>query len=116
MRITKKQIIDLKRKEKRGSLIWDVLNIIQKEDNIKEYLENVLEHRCSSGFVTELIYYNQTEKWFKKHCIEIVEMVGELKSEYGNIDFIKEFDYNHLAWLSFENTVYNIASTLGMDI
>ena len=73
-------------------------------EEIKNYMEN--DCICSIGAVSGLIYYSETEEVFKNHFNEILELVEDMKSEYGN-DLLQnmELTANNLVWLTFEETV-----------
>ena len=90
----------------------DILDYGDEDEDIKGYIENVLTYGCVSGCVSSLTYYHQTKDFFQKYFEEILKIANDMKEEYGldNIDL----NYNDLSWLSYEETVREIASELGI--
>jgi len=84
-------------------IISDILHECQDLDDAEtlNYMKDIVNYGCSSGTVSSLIYYDQTEAFFKKFPIEILDLVEEL-----GISTIT--DPNSLAWLAYENTVQNL--------
>lgn len=92
--MTKKEILKNLKKEFNGRLEKRVLNTVlheveyndykyNKNDTFKEQLQNIISyysHGCSTGCVSELIYYTQTEKWFNNYKKEILNLLNELIS------------------------------------
>ena len=97
-------------KESEGLKLFVVEDILsyEEEDEIREYILEVLHYGCVSGVVSSLIYYHQTKDFFQKYFEEILEIANEVK-EYGfNIDL----NCNDLSWLAYEEIVRRIASEL----
>lgn len=64
----------------------EVMEIIKDqgtEEEQKEFMLDVLSYGCQSGMVSELIYYHQTEDWFKKHRPEIMTMLNNFVDDVG---------------------------------
>ena len=57
-----------------------------------------------SGCVSALIYYHQTEEFFKKHMDDIFTVYNELRDMYGDCPIRKDYDVNanSLSWMAFE--------------
>lgn len=93
-----------------------ITDILSQGDNkeIQCYIKDTLQYGCISGNVTGLIYYTDTEKFFKKHITEIFELYNELKEETGG-DLLKELNSNNLAWFGYEQTLQNIAIELNIE-
>ena len=91
-------------------VIEDILDNGDNDEEIKGYIENVLNYGCVSGTVSSLTYYSQTKNFFKDYFEEILEITEQVKEEYG-IDNI-ELNYNSLSWLTYEEIVRRIASEL----
>lgn len=92
-------------------------------DELLKSMEDLQEHGCISGMINELMYYDDTSKFFDEYKDEINEIVSDLTQ---NLDFSLEglfgsnfdkndpliIDYynkNLLAWFSFEevsNKIY----------
>ena len=63
-----------------------------KESSIKEWVINNLEEGqiadvvlegCQSGIVSELIYYADTESFYKKYCEEIWDRLSNMADDMG---------------------------------
>jgi len=104
-----------------------VMDIIKENlvDN-PHYIEEVLEHGCESGIVSELIYYVDTIAWFEKYDTEIMPMVKEYMDQIGENDvclmFMNKIDMsdvlnrttqftNLLAWFSFEEVTRQLSQS-----
>lgn len=83
------------------------------DDEIKNYIENVLTYGCVSGMVSGLIYYADTQAFFNRHQDEIFEIYNELLSE--GMEFNQEINSNFLAWLGYEETIRRIANDLEIE-
>lgn len=92
-------------------VIDDILDCNNDDDEIRAYINDVLNYGCSSGCVSSLIYYSDTDKFFHKYSDEVLEMLDDAKKEYG-ITF--EINSNNLAWFGYEETLRNIAFELGI--
>lgn len=92
-------------------VIDDILEFNESDDEIKAYMNDVLNYGCVSGTVSCLIYCVDTQKFFDKYQDEILEMLENARVEYG-ITF--EINSNNLAWFGYEETLRNIAFELGI--
>lgn len=78
-------------------------------------IEDVFNYGCSAG-VSGFTYYHETEKFFDTYANEILELVNELKNEYGAEMFTNfEFDKNNLTWLFVEETVREMVYDLELE-
>lgn len=84
--------------------------------SIKDFFNDLLSHGCVSGMISSLVFYNQTEKFFDKHYLEIMEIKEELEASMGQPMKIPYELKNYLAWFGFEQTAYQMASNLGLEI
>jgi hypothetical protein len=109
-------------KENLNKLQLAVLEIIEEQGDNEEqqrYIQDVLQHGCISGCVSELIYYTDTTKWYDEYIEEISEMLNNTLECYGfnhpqelftdkweNEDslILDIYNKNLLAWFSFEET------------
>ena len=92
-------------------VIEDILAVNNNDEEIEDYIDNVLSYGCVSGCVSSLIYYEDTDKFFSQYYDEILEMVNELNIWHG-ISF--EINSNNLAWFAYEETLKEIATELGI--
>ena len=83
-----------------------IIDIIEDESEGLpiEYMKGVFNHGCISGWVSSLIYYSQTDKFFKEHIDDIFTIYNELREELGDCPIRKDFDVNanSLSWMAFE--------------
>lgn len=80
------------------------------------YLEDVCNHGCVSGTVSQLIYYADTKKFFIEHIDEIDEMRSEMEDECGEPLKIGTPLYNWLAWFAYEETARKILQEVAPDL
>jgi hypothetical protein len=89
----------------------------QCEEGYDKCLQDLAQHGCQSGMVSDLIYYRDTLAFYARHQAEIGALVSELISDFGMpIDQVfREWDQsdpfanetnnqNLLAWFAFEET------------
>ena len=98
------------------------LNNFDTTEEKRTYLEDVTSHGCSSGVVGDLIYYHDTEAFFREHTPEINNLLSRTILEGGYIspkEFLSGFDAedplcletqnrNLLAWFAYEAVALNI--------
>lgn len=119
-------------KSEGNALVKKVVNVILDQDaNYQEsFIKEVLEHGCQSGIVGSLIYYNDTEAFYKKYKKEIHTLLREQMSDFGYKSpaemFGKKWDeedfsieetqnMNLLTWYAFEETCRMIANRLEIE-
>ena len=98
--------------ELKDSIIDIILDNIENYEVEKGFLEDVINYGCSSGIVPELIYFNDTKKFFIKHMEEIFDIYDNVKDNLSP-DF--EVNANNLSWLAFEymtSIIYNEIETM----
>ena len=103
---------------------------IEYGDNPELIMEDLLQHGCQSGIVSELIYYCDTMKFYKRHkeeinglLCEIAESIGEGPSGIFGDKWdmedplaLQEFNQNLLAWFGFEETARKLTEKLGLEL
>ena len=92
-------------------VIEDILAVNNNDEEIEDYIDNVLSYGCVSGCVSSLIYYEDTDKFFSQYYDEILEMLNELNI-WNGISF--EINSNNLAWFAYEEIMKDIATELGI--
>ncbi|MCK9372462.1 MAG: hypothetical protein M0P91_04635 [Sulfuricurvum sp.] len=100
------------------------------EDREEDFFEDLFRNGCISGMVSSLVYYTETQKFFKEHDEEINELVSETIDSIGcdsitgifgdkfdKSDFLclEQSNQNLLAWFGFEETARKLAQELGLD-
>lgn len=109
----KEKLIEMKSNSEGIELfvINDILDNGESDEEISNYINNVLTYGCTSGCVSSLIYYYDTNKFFHKYSEEILAILDIVNKDYG-IPF--EINSNNLAWLGYEETMKDIATDLNI--
>ena len=92
----------------------------------KDIFNDVMRSGCRSGIVRDLVYYEQTVRFYETYKHEINELI--YKSDYDNLAELLGDDWdvhdplaleddnkNLLAWFGFEVTLTNIAYKFGIE-
>ena len=90
-------------------VINDIINMLDEnasDDEVQSLLEDINKYGCSSGIVSSMIYYSDTEKFFNKYSNEIFELYNDFNEETGYT--LSTIDKNSLAWFSYELIVSNL--------
>lgn len=130
MKFTKQNVEKLNKEAAENSLLADVTEFVldkwDEYDDPKDIIIDTLEHGCVSGYVSHLIYYSDTTKYYAEHKDEINKLLYEAMDSFGNHDLTEIFcgqvswdpedplalDYynqNILAWFGFEETMRTFA-------
>lgn len=96
----------------KASVIQEALN----SATIYGFFHDLLNYGCISGIVSSLIYYVDTEKFFDEHYEEIISLKSEFEKSTGQPMDIPHQLKNHLAWFAFEQTAYDLADLIGLEI
>ena len=94
-------------------ILNDLLNF-DNDEEIKDYISDVLQYGCQSGIVTSLIYTSDTKNFVKTYLNECLEILDNVIQEIGKPSFT--IDSNSIAWLSYEETLKNLVMELDLDI
>jgi hypothetical protein len=125
MKVTKKQLREAAktRLEKRVA-DWACSIADDYDGDPCRPLREVLQHGCASGVVTPLIYYKDTERFYRRYEAEIWDLVADCAARRGERTFSFLVNLNRdqpggytqvanmLAWFGFEEAAYNLASAL----
>ena len=99
-------------------------------DSFEKFLDELLTYGCVSGYITELVFYNQTADFTRRHAQEINELVYAELSMTGFDSPAQLFgdkwdkedtlcldnnNRNLLAWFAFEETARKIGTTLNLE-
>ena len=97
-----------------GTLKHDVAEIIldqvdgMNNEEILEYVAQIINYGCVSGIVPALMTYKDTDEFFDNHSDEILELLDNDKEE-GILDMNEvEFNKNWLSWYAFERITFDI--------
>ncbi len=80
-------------------------------DNPQVFFDDLLQHGCISGMVSQLIYYTDTHAFYDKHYEEIEELRTEYEESTGEALEIKNNLKNYLAWFSFEQVAFQLVNS-----
>ena len=91
----------------------------ESQDAYKDLLTN----GCQSGMVSELVYHYQVISCIKAHKRELEGIVQEIADEFGDMGFLfgkcewnpKDFSFDRLVWMCFEETVKTALHTLQLE-
>ena len=88
-------------------VIEDLLSYSNNNEYLENHINDVCQYGCVSGSVSSLIYYSDTEKFFKDYTSEIFELMQEYKDSFGEYPLAannEQFDMNmnNLAWFAYE--------------
>lgn len=99
-------------------------------DERKTALEDLLQHGCSSGMVSSLIYYDDTVAFYERHIVEINETLAEMLAETGaehTAQLLRDWDSadplaldtnnrNLLAWFGFESAALRLQDQFAAEV
>ncbi len=88
----------------------------QEADYFHSFFSDLLTHGCVSGWIGSLVYYNQTHAFYDKHYDEIEELRIDYEENLGQPIKVGSDYKNFMAWFAFEETAYQLANELGLDI
>lgn len=81
----------------------------QSDKNTINFFEKFFKSGgCVSGYVSSLCFFNQTEAFFDKYYLEIMELKIEFEEMSGQPMEIPYELKNHLAWFAFEVTAWRL--------
>ena len=102
-----------------------VVSIVNQEEDVTSFLEDVTQYGCVSGMVGSLVYYTDTLKWYKKFKADINQLIKDESDSYGEnvLTMLNGWDdsdplifdtpnQNLLAWYSFETVCNRILNDI----
>lgn len=121
-KFTKKALGELKRSEEFNSrvekrVINSLLATGLSTEELKDHIKDIFNYGCISGIVSDLIYYEDTVKFFNCYRKEILSMLRDdnkiinyFNSEYW-LDHSRYniYEKNDLTWFIYESVVTRIA-------
>ena len=108
MKITKKQLKELKKQYELNTIEQEVLNEALRQDDPEIWFKDLLQHGCVSGMIPKLIYYYQTAKFFDKHYDQIDELRDNYQDETGEALKIEGDLKNCLSWFAYEEVARSL--------
>lgn len=84
--------------------------------DISDFFHDLMKNGCISGMIGSLIYYTDTHAFYDKHYADIEWMRIEYEENIGEPLTIKGDLKNFLAWYAFEETAYQLAGKIGLEV
>ena len=129
--IQESKLSELKEKQNKVTgLKREVLNELlenETEEEISSFIEDLLNHGCSSGMISDLIYYTDTNAFFDRNEGEIEDLISEsmeslgietrplfIESLNGSAENIEQ-EKNLLSWFAFEETARQLNEELKIN-
>lgn len=133
MKVTIKKLKALKAGNKLEQCVkkWIIDKAVDYDNDIEGLLNDLMQHGCASGMVSELIYYANTTKFYQRCQGEINSILYEMLDSTGCTSAIElfgdkwekedpfcrgELNQNLMAWFGFEETARKIADELGLEV
>ena len=113
------------------SRVKNIVNgYIEEGYTLESFLNDLMVGGCQSGFISELIYYTETVKFYNRYKNEINTLLSDTLTDTGLTIFelfgdkwgredglaLDQFNQNLLAWFGFEETVRILADRQGIEI
>lgn len=121
-KFTKKALGELKRSEEFNSrvekrVINSLLATGLSTEELKNHIKDIFNYGCVSGIVSDLIYYEDTVKFFNCYRKEILSMLKDDNKmiNYFNGEYWLDhsryniYEKNDLTWFIYESVVTRIA-------
>lgn len=88
------------------------------DSSVKSFFKELFQQGCVSGMISELIYYEDTEKFYDKFYKEIEDLIYDWEEETGETVTVPHGDNrkNYLAWWGFERMAMLIADKLELEL
>jgi len=90
--------------------------LYNSDESVIGFLNSVANNGCISGMVCGLVTYADTHAFFDKYYDDIEELRIEMEEETGQPLDLQGNLKNALAWFGFEQTAYNLANELELEI
>lgn len=82
----------------------------------KAFFMDLFTQGCASGMITSLVYYHDTHAFFDKYYNEIEYLREEADDNLSEPILIKGDLKNVMAWFAFEETAFQMAAALRLEI
>tara|TARA_Y100000034_G_C6845157_1_gene382780 strand:+ start:65 stop:502 length:438 start_codon:yes stop_codon:yes gene_type:complete len=98
------------------------------DEEIKGFFDDLFKGGCQNGFISDLIYYKDTNKFFDDYEDEIETLISQNMEDFGIKTrplFINSLngsaenitqEKNLLSWFAFEETARSLAYELGIEV
>lgn len=85
-------------------------------ENPADFFQDLLQYGCACGMIGSLIYYVDTRNFYDKYYQEIEGLRWEFEENTGEPLQIKGDLKNFYAWFGFEETAYQLANELELEV
>lgn len=102
--------------ENRTKLEKEVASDLLDEEEILVYMKDIITHGCISGMVGNLIYHDDTEKFFISYMADIFELFNEVQEELGEYPFSTPLNADTMAWFGYEETVRSFLEEMEIEV
>ncbi len=85
-------------------------------DDPSQMFHDLQRSGCQSGLIGSMIYYQDTHTFFDCHYDEIEDLREEYEDSVGQPISIVGDLKNWLAWFAFEETAFQLANELNLEI
>lgn len=93
-----------------------IIDQLEGYDEAETFFEDLFNHGCMSGMIGDLIYYNDTHKFYDDNYSDIEDLRYEYETELGEVLKPVGDLKNWYAWFAFEETSRKIAQELVFEI
>lgn len=111
-----KKLNELRNKYPIQSLFYevasDLLLVSENDDDLETYIIEIITYGLNTGIVGTLIYYNDINEFFKRHCIELMEYESVIE-EITYLDL--EINICNIVWYAYQSIVREIAWHLDIE-
>ena len=91
-----------------------ILDKVEENYTVKDWYKDFYQGGCISGFVGELIYYADTEKFYNTYAIDIENLVNKYHNDISSSSIPRptgNYD-NDAAWFAFESVAIELEGSI----
>ncbi|KAB8154248.1 hypothetical protein EZY14_007370 [Kordia sp. TARA_039_SRF] len=86
------------------------------DNEVAFFFEGLLKHGCVSGWISSLCFYSQTHRFYDQYYDYIENLRYDYEDSIGQPLAIRGDLKNFMTWFAFEETAYQLALELGLEI
>ena len=87
----------------------------RSKEEIPNFFNDLLSHGCISGMIPELVYYNDTHRFYDYYYHEIEEIRERHEKEMDHPIVIQGDLKNFFAWFAFEWVAREVVAELNIE-
>ncbi len=116
LKIKLQKMLEMESDTLKREVIEEVLDY-DTDEEIECFFSDLASYGCITGMVAKLVWYTDTHAFYDKHYDEIEELRVEYLENVGESLNVGDRDWkNTLAWFGFEETAYQLAHELGIEV